>query len=78
MSIDEGVEEEEGEWWEPEPLFSMHYQVTLEDGQQVTIFRNMNTGGWYELENPQQPGHDNGYPSITFSSTLARTVPLGI
>ena len=53
VSIDERVEEE-AEWWEPEPLFKMHYQVTLEDGQQVTIFRNMKTGGWYELENPQQ------------------------
>ena len=32
VSIDERVEEE-AEWWEPEPLFKMHYQVTLEDGQ---------------------------------------------
>ena len=58
VSIDERVEEE-AEWWEPEPLFRMHYQVTLEDGQQVTIFRNMKTGGWYEVETPQQPGQDN-------------------
>jgi hypothetical protein len=43
VSIDERVEEE-AEWWEPEPLFTMHYQVTLEDGHQVTIFRNMKPG----------------------------------
>ncbi len=49
VSIDERVEEE-AEWWEPEPLFRMHYQVTLEDGQQVTIFRNMKTDGWYQIE----------------------------
>ena len=44
VSVDERVEEE-AEWWEPEPLFRMHYQVTLEDGQQVTIFRNMKNRG---------------------------------
>ena len=48
VSIDERVEGE-AEWWEPEPVFKMHYQVTLEDGQQVTLFRNMKTGGWYHL-----------------------------
>ena len=40
-------EEEEAEWWEPEPVFKMHYQVTLEDGRQLGIFRNMKTGSWY-------------------------------
>ena len=49
VSIDERVEEE-AEWWEPEPVFKMHYHVTLEDGQQMTIFRNMKTGGWYRSE----------------------------
>ena len=46
VSIDEKVDEE-AEWWEPEPVFKMHYQATLEDGRQVAIFRNMKTGGWY-------------------------------
>ena len=32
VSIDDRVEEE-SEWWEPEPVFKMHYQVTLEDGR---------------------------------------------
>ena len=58
VSIDERVEEE-AEWWEPEPVFKMHYQVTLEDGQQVMIFRNMKTGAWYESESPQQVGQGN-------------------
>ena len=46
MSIDERVEEE-AQWWEPEPLFRMRYQVTMEGGRQVAIFRNMKTGGSY-------------------------------
>ena len=58
VSIDERVEEE-AEWWEPEPLFRMHYQVALEDGQHVTIFRNMKTGAWYEIENSQQHSQGN-------------------
>ena len=32
VSIDERVAEE-AEWWEPEPVFKMHYQVTLENGR---------------------------------------------
>jgi len=51
VSVDERVEEE-AEWWEPEPLFKMHYQVMLEDGRQLAIFRNMKTGAWY-----RQDGH---------------------
>ena len=42
-SIDDRVEDE-GEWWEPEPVFKMHCQLTLEDGRQVAVFRNMKTG----------------------------------
>ena len=44
-------EEEEGAFWEPEPVTKMHYQVTLEDGRQVGIFRNYKTGSWYRAEN---------------------------
>ncbi len=47
-SIDERVEEE-GEWWEPEPVWKMHYRVTLEDGRELGIFRNMKTGSWYRV-----------------------------
>ena len=48
-SIDERVEEE-AEWWELEPVYRMHYQVTLEDGRQLAIMRNMKTGSWYQVE----------------------------
>ena len=37
--------EEEAEWWEPEPVFKMHYQVTLEEGRGLVIFRHMKTSG---------------------------------
>ena len=33
-------------WWEPEPVWKMHYQVTLDDGRELGIFRNMKTGSW--------------------------------
>ena len=39
-----------GCWWEPEPVFKMHYRVTLEAGRGVGIFRNMKTGRWYHQE----------------------------
>ena len=42
VSIDERVEEE-GAFWEPEPVWKMHYQLTLEDGRELGIFRNMKT-----------------------------------
>ena len=46
VAIDERVEED-SEWWENEPVFKMHYRVTLEDGRELGIFRNMKTGSWY-------------------------------
>lgn len=48
-SIDERVEED-SEWWENEPVYKMHYRVTLADGQEMAIFRNNKTGSWYRLE----------------------------
>ncbi len=35
-------------WWEPEPVFKMHYRVTMEDGRELWIFRKYETGGWYQ------------------------------
>ena len=29
-------------------VLTMYYQVTLEDGRQLAIFKNMKTGGWYQ------------------------------
>ena len=46
VSIDERVEED-SEWWENEPVYKMHYQVTLADGRGLAIFRNYKTGSWY-------------------------------
>ena len=54
MSIDDRVEEEDA-FWEPDPVFKMHYRVTLEDGRQLGIFRNMKTGSWYREESSEQP-----------------------
>ena len=48
VSIDELVEEE-SEWREHEPVYKMHYRVTLEDGRELGIFRNMKTGSWYQV-----------------------------
>jgi len=45
VSIDD---RDEAEWWEPEPVFTMHCQVTLEDGRQLVIYRNHKTSGWYQ------------------------------
>ena len=49
VSIDERWEDD-AEWWELEPVFKMHYQVTLEDGRRLAIFRNMKTGSWYRQD----------------------------
>ena len=42
-------------WWEDEefrwddPVIRVTYRVSLEGGQELTIFKNMLTGGWYRL-----------------------------
>ena len=46
VSIDDRVEED-SEWWGNEPVYKMHYRVTLEDGRELEIFRNYKTGSWY-------------------------------
>ena len=45
-SIDDRSEEEEA-WWQDDPVVRMNYEVTLENGKHLTIFRNMMHGGWY-------------------------------
>ena len=44
-SVDDQVKDEV-EWWQPEPVFKMHYRVTLEDEREMAIFRNNKTGSW--------------------------------
>jgi hypothetical protein len=35
------------EWWREKPIVRMYYQVHLEDGRQITVFRDMLNGAWY-------------------------------
>ena len=45
-SIEERWEDVE-DWWKDNPMVKLHYQVSLGDGRQLTLFRNVVTGGWY-------------------------------
>mgnify|MGYP001471174668 CR=1 FL=1 len=46
--VNERWEEEEPETeWRASPMTLEHYLVTLEDGQQLTIIKNMTYGRWY-------------------------------
>ena len=33
--------------WQPDAVFKMHYQVTLEDRRELGIFRNYKARSWY-------------------------------
>ncbi len=47
-SVDERWEEEEPETeWRDSPMTMKYYLVTLEDGQQLTIIKNMTYERWY-------------------------------
>jgi hypothetical protein len=35
------------EWWRERPIIRMYYRVNLEDGRQMTVFRDMLDGAWY-------------------------------
>ena len=41
--------QDDAEPWERKPVAKLHYQVTLEDGRRMTVFRNMEHGGWYRV-----------------------------
>ena len=45
-SIDERCEVEE-DWRKDNAVVRMYYRVTLQNGVQLTIFKNMVHGGWY-------------------------------
>ena len=47
-SIEERWDDEE-DWWKDNPLVRVIYLVTLENGKELTIFKNMLHGGWYRL-----------------------------
>ena len=40
--------QDDAEPWERKPVARVYYQVTLEDGQRLTVFKNMDHGGWYQ------------------------------
>jgi hypothetical protein len=37
---------EEG-WWRPEPVRRMYFQVELEDGQVLVLYRDLRSGEWF-------------------------------
>ena len=41
--------QDDAEPWEQKPVSKLHYKVTLEDRQRLTLFKNMEHGGWYTL-----------------------------
>jgi len=38
----------DAEPWERKPVAKVHYLITLEDGRHLSIFKNMEHGGWYQ------------------------------
>ena len=40
---------DEEDWRKDNPVVKMHYQVSLGDGRQLTLFRNVVTEEWYQL-----------------------------
>ncbi len=47
VSLDEVWSIDE-EWWREKPIVRMYYRVNLEEGRQVTVFRDMLHGVWYQ------------------------------
>lgn len=47
----EGVREEwliEDRWWTREPLRRHYFELVLEDGRCLTVYRDLREGRWYE------------------------------
>lgn len=42
--------QDDAEPWEMKPVSKLHYKVTLEDGQRLPVFRNMEHRGWYRQQ----------------------------
>ena len=41
--------QDDAETWEHKPVARLYYQVTLENGQRLTMYKNMDHGGWYTV-----------------------------
>ena len=48
LSIDQQWQND-AEPWERKPVAKLHYKLTLENGGHMTVFKNMEHGGWYRL-----------------------------
>jgi hypothetical protein len=35
------------EWWRNEPVSRLYYNVRLDSGQQLVLYRNLVAGNWY-------------------------------
>jgi hypothetical protein len=46
VSLDDVCSVDE-EWWRERPIVRMYYRVNLENGSQITVFRDMLNGTWY-------------------------------
>jgi len=40
--------QDDAEPWERKSVSRLHYKVTLEDKRRLTVFKNMEHGGWYQ------------------------------
>jgi hypothetical protein len=36
------------EWWREPPIVRMYYRVRMKNGRQITVFRDMLEGAWYQ------------------------------
>lgn len=36
------------EWWRDQPVVRMYYEVRIEAGRRLAIFRDLAGGGWYQ------------------------------
>ena len=41
--------QDDAESWDLKPVARLYYVVTLEDGQNLTVFKNFDHGGWYRV-----------------------------
>ena len=40
----------EDEWWRKRPVRRRYWQITLETGQDLTVFQDLQTGKWYQQD----------------------------
>ena len=40
----------EDEWWRARPVARRYWRITLETGQDMTVFQDLQTGKWYQQD----------------------------